>query len=71
MTAAKKPEEKRPKTSKQPEEWVEVPARKDLRKKEKPKSETRRTDQPERARKEAVLIRPSEGVSYAASLKSL
>ena len=31
VRAAKKPVEKRPRTSKQPEEWVEVPARRDLR----------------------------------------
>ena len=31
--AAEKPVEKRPKTSNHPEEWMEVPLRKDLRKK--------------------------------------
>ena len=36
VMAAKEPEEKRPRTSKQSEKWVDVLARKDLRKK-KPK----------------------------------
>ena len=68
--AAKKPKEKRPRASKQPQEWVEGPLREDLRKK-KPKTATRERERPKRARSEAVLVKPSEGVSYAAILKNL
>ena len=71
VTAADRPEQKRPKTSKQSEEWVEVPARKDFRKKKKPNLEIRRTERTKRAHSETVLIKPSEGVSCAAILKSL
>ena len=38
----KKPEEKRPKASKHPEEWVEVPVKKDIRKKRKNKPEEKK-----------------------------
>ena len=60
VTATKKPEEKRKKPSKQPEEWEEVPMKKGPPKK--------RINKP---RSEAVLIKPSEGVSYAPILKNL
>ena len=65
-----KPEVKRPKTSTKEEEWVEVPTKKNLRKK-KPKSKVKRPEWPKRARPEAMLIMPAEGVSYAAILKDL
>ena len=69
-TAAKKPEMKRPKASPREEEWMKVPARKSLYKK-KPKPEPKKPDWPRRARPEAVLIKPTEGESYAAILKDL
>ena len=69
-TAAKKPEMKRPKSSPREEEWMKVPARKSLRKK-KPKPEVKKPDCPRRVRPEAVLIKPTMGVSYAAILKDL
>ena len=47
-----------------------MPARKSLRKK-KPTPEAKKSDWPRRARPEAVLIKPTEGVSYAAILKDL
>ena len=47
---------------------MKVPARKSLRKK-KPKSEVKKLDWPRRARPEAVLIKPTEGVRYAAILR--
>ena len=50
---------------------MEVPARKDPRKKKKAKVETRKSERPERARSEAVLIKLSEGASYAATLKNV
>ena len=49
---------------------MEVPARKDPRKK-KPKPETRKSEWPKRARSEAVIIKPAEGVNYATILKHL
>ena len=49
---------------------VLVPARKSLRKK-KPKPEAKKPDWKRRARPEAVLIKLTEGVSYAAILKDL
>ena len=72
-TKTKKPAEKRAKDSKKEEEWVEVevPTRKDLRKNKMSEPENRRTERPKRARSEAVLIKPSEGISYAAILKNL
>ena len=69
-TATKKPEMKSPKASLREEEWMKVPAKKSLRKK-KPKPETKKPDRPRRARPEEVLIKPTEGVSYAAILKDL
>ena len=72
MRAAKKPVEKRPRTSEQPEEWVEVPARRDLRrKKKKLKPAPKKPERPKRARSEAVIMKPAEGVSSAAILKNL
>ena len=70
MTAANKPAEKRPKTSKHPQEWVEVPPRKGPCKK-KSKAALRKPERPKRARSEAVIIKPVEGVSYSAILKNL
>ena len=67
----KKPEEKRPKASKHAEEWVEVSAKKGRRKKRKNKPEEKKPAQSEPPRSEAILIKPSEGVSYAAILKNL
>ena len=49
---------------------MKVPARKSLRKK-KPKPEAKKPDWPRRACLEAVLIKPTEGVSYTAILKDL
>ena len=69
-TAAKKPEMKRPKASPREEEWMKLRARKSLRK-EKPKPEAEKPDWPRRARSEAVLINPTEGVSYAAILMKI
>ena len=68
--AAKKPEMKRAKASPSEEEWMKILARKMLRKK-KPKPEAKKPDWPRRTRPEAVLIKPTEGVSYAAILKDL
>ena len=51
-------------------EYMKVPARKILRKK-KPKPEAQKPDWPRRARPEAVLIKPTEGVSYSAIFKDL
>ena len=70
VMAYKKPEEKRPRTSMQPEEWVEVSLRKDLLKK---KSETapRKSERSKRARSESVIMKHAEEVSYAAILKNL
>ena len=56
---AKKQEEKRPKTSKKPEEWVKVPVKKDLHKKKKTKPEARKTERPKRFHPDAVLIKSS------------
>ena len=66
----KKPEDKRPRTSKQPEEWVEVPLRKDLEKK-KPKPALKKTERPKRGRSDVGITKTAEGVSYAAILKNL
>ena len=68
--AAKKSEVKKPKASTKKEQGVGVPTRKYLRKKNfKPESE--KPEWPRRVRPEAVLIKPAEGVSYAAILKTL
>ena len=69
-TTAKKPEAKKPQASTKGEEWVEVPARKNLTKK-KPQPEAKIPDWPWRAHLEAVLIKPAEGVSYTGILKDL
>ena len=71
MKRDKKPVEKGLRTSKQLEEWVEVPASRDLRKKKKLKPAPKKPERPKRARSEAVIIKPAEGVSYAAILKNL
>ena len=63
-----KPMEKRPKASKNKEEWVAVPSKKDLRKK-RGKKPSKTSEQPRRARPEAVLIKPAEGMSYATILR--
>ena len=70
VTAANKPAEKRPKTSKNAQEWAEVPFRKGPRKK-KSKRAPGKPERPKRAHSEAVIIKPVEGVSYAAILKNL
>ena len=49
---------------------MEVPVKKDSRKK-KTKPAPRKTERPKRFRSEAVLIKPTEGVSYAVILKNL
>ena len=61
---------KRPKASLKEEDWMEVPARKNLQKK-KPKLEAKKPDWPRRARPEAALIKPAEWLSYATFLKDL
>ena len=66
-TNIKKPVEKRPKASNKEEEWVEVPNKKDLRKK-KVNKPTRTPERPRRPRPEAVLRKPAEGMSYATLL---
>ena len=62
VTAIKKREGKRPKTSKQPEEdlWMK-----------KPKLAPKKSERPKRSRSGALLMKPSEGIRYAAILKSL
>ena len=65
-----KPVEKRPKASNKEEEWVEVPKKKDLRKR-KGKKSSKTPEKPRRARPEAVLIKPAEGMSYASILREL
>ena len=70
VTAANKPAEKRPKTSKHPQEWAEVPPSKGPRKK-KSKTAPRKLERPKRARSEVVIIKTVEGVSYSAILKNL
>ena len=62
--------EKRARTSRKEEEWVEVPAMKDFRK-SKPKPETKKSERPKLARFKAVIIKSAEGISYAAILKNL
>ena len=69
-TKTKKPAEKRLKASNKEEQWVEVPNRKDLRKK-KVKKPTRTPERPRRPRPEAVLIKPAEGMSYTSILREL
>ena len=72
VSTAKKSAEKRPKASNKEEEWVEVPNRKDLRKKKKKEKKLSRTlEESRRARPEAVLIKPAEGMSYASILREL
>ena len=69
-TAARKPKEKSLRASSKEEEWVDVLTRKNLRK-QKTKPGVKKLERPRRARPEAVLIKPAEGVSYAAILKDL
>ena len=52
------------------EDQVEVPTRKNLRKK-KPKSGTKKPEWPRCACPEKALIKPAEGVSYVAILKDI
>ena len=59
-TAAKKPEVKRPKASTKEEEWMEVPARKNLCKK-KPKPEAKKPEWPSRARPGSVTNKARQG----------
>ena len=70
VSAAKKPVEKRLKAFKKEKEWVQIPNRKDLRKKKKKKEKqlSRTPEKSRRARPEAVLIGPAEGMSYASIL---
>ena len=70
VSAVKKPAEKRPKASKKEEECVEVPKKKDLRKR-KVKKPFKTPEKPRGARTEAVLIKPAEGMSYASILREL
>ena len=65
-----KPVEQRTKASKKEEEWVEVPNKKDLRKK-KGKKPSKTPEKPRRARPEAMPIKPAEGMSYASILREL
>ena len=70
VSAAKNPTEKRPKDSNKEKEWVEVPKKKDLQKR-KGKKPSKTQEKPRRARPEAVLIKPTEGMSYASILREL
>ena len=70
VPAVKKLAEKRPKASNEEEEWVEVLKKKDLRKR-KGKKPSKTPDKHRRARPEAVLIKPVEGMSYASILREL
>ena len=70
VSVSKKPVEKRPKASRKEEEWVEVPKKKGLRKR-KGKKPFKTPETPRRARPEAVLIKPAEGMSYASILREL
>ena len=66
------PAAKKPRASNKEKEWVEVPNRKDLRKKKKKEKKPSRT--PEKSRHacpEAVLIKPAEGMSYDSILREL
>ena len=50
---------------------MKVPAKKDIRKKRKNKPERKTPVRSRPVRSKAILIKPSEGVSYAAVLKNL
>ena len=67
VTAAKKPEVKRPSLHKGTGMGGEVPTMKNFRKK-KPKPESKKPEWPRRARLEVLLIKPAEGVSCASNL---
>ena len=69
-SAEKKPAEKRPKASKEKEEWVEVSSRKNLQKKKR-KKPARTPEKSRRARPEVVLVKPAEGMSYTSILHEL
>ena len=69
-SVAKKPGEKRPKASNKEEEWVEFSSRKNLQKNKK-KKPSRTPEKLCRARPKAVLIEPTEGMSYASILRQL
>ena len=72
VSVAKKPAEKRPRASNTEKEWVEVPIREDLRNKKKKEKELFTTpEKSRRARPEAVLNKPAEGMSYASILREL
>ena len=70
QTAARKPDETRLNASTNEEEWVEVPTRKNLRRR-KPKPESEKQERPRPTHPETVVIKPAVGVSYAAILKNL
>ena len=70
VSEAKKPAEKRPRASNKQGDWVEVPKKKDLRK-GKGKKPFKTLEKPRRARPEAVLTKPADGVSYATILRKL
>ena len=70
VSAAKKRAEKRPKASNKEEKWVEVPKKKDLRKR-KGKKPSKTPEKHRRARPEAVLIKRAEGVNHASILREL
>ena len=69
-TVARKPEGKRLRAFIKKEECMDVPVGNNLQK-QKPKPEAKKPEWPKRARREAMLIQPTEGVSYAAILKDL
>ena len=62
VSMAKKPAEKRPKASNKEGDWVEVLKKKDFQKR-KGKKPSKMPEKPCRARPEAVLIKPAEGMS--------
>ena len=69
-SAARKPEEKWPKASKQPVECIKVPVNKDPCKK-KTKLASKKPERPKRVHSELVQIKCTESVSNAAFLKNL
>ena len=70
VSVVTKPVDMRPKASKKEEEQVEVPNKKDIRKK-KGKKPSKTPEKPRRVRPEAMLVKPAERMSYASILREL
>ena len=62
-TKTKKPAEKRLKALKHLEEWVEVPAKRDIRKKRKNKLQGKTSVQSRPVRSVAILVKPLRGLA--------